>query len=224
VYEKRRFVNRHLARGLSDLTMVDAAGLVALVDAVDATVASGVAGCFAECGVWRGGASILAALRFRARGRPAPVWMFDSFEGLPPPGEIDGPAAAAWTRDTEGPSYHDNCTASEREVRDALARFDVEAHIVKGWFDETLPAERERLGPIALLRIDGDWYESVLCCLTNLYDQVSPGGRIILDDYYDWDGCVLAVHDFLASRKLPLPIVTAGSTAYFVKPVGDAQL
>jgi hypothetical protein len=217
-YEKNRFVSRQLARGLSDLTMVEPNGLVALVGAVDEVVARGVPGCFVECGVWRGGASILGALRFEARGRRLPVWMFDSFEGLPPPRDEDGPAAIAWARDTEGPSYHDNCTASEREARDAVARFGVEAHIVKGWFDQTLPAERERMGPIALLRIDGDWYDSVLCCLTNLYDQVSPGGWIVFDDYYDWDGCALAVYDFLATRRLPVRLVTSGPTVYFVKP------
>jgi hypothetical protein len=73
---------------------------------------------------------------------------------------------------------------------------------VKGWFDQTLPASRDRIGPIALLRIDGDWYASVRCCLDNLYDQVVDGGFVVLDDYYAWDGCTIAVHEFLGNHRL----------------------
>jgi O-methyltransferase len=210
-------MTRLMAGELADLTTVPGPGRIALISPVDEIVARQIGGAFVECGVWRGGASILAALRFRSHGQLRPIWLFDSFEGLPPPREIDGPAAAAWASDPHGSNYKDNFAADEGEVLDALARFDVDAHVVKGWFDDTLPVERDRLAPIALLRIDGDWYDSVLCCLTNLYDKVAPGGWVILDDYYYWDGCALAVHEFLARRKLPHRIVTAGPTAYFVK-------
>ena len=73
---------------------------------------------------------------------------------------------------------------------------------VKGWFDQTLPANRDRIGPIAILRIDGDWYSSVRCCLDNLYDQVVDGGFVILDDYYTFEGCAIALHEFLGERRL----------------------
>jgi O-methyltransferase len=55
-------------------------------------------------------------------------------------------------------------------------------------------------GGIALLRLDGDWYESTMACLDALYDRVVPGGLVIIDDYYTWDGCARAVHDFLSRR------------------------
>ena len=70
-----------------------------------------------------------------------------------------------------------------------------------GWFEKTLPGVRIDNG-IALLRLDADWYESTIACLENLYDQVVPGGIVIVDDYYTWDGCARAVHDFLAHRKV----------------------
>jgi len=73
---------------------------------------------------------------------------------------------------------------------------------VQGWFDQTLPVHRQHIGPIALLRVDGDWYASVRCCLENLYDQVVDGGLVVLDDYYAWDGCAIATHEFLGSRRL----------------------
>jgi O-methyltransferase len=69
----------------------------------------------------------------------------------------------------------------------------------KGFFKDTLPDFDP--GPIALLRLDADWYESTMECLTHLFDRVVPDGIIILDDYYTWDGCSRALHDFLSYRK-----------------------
>ena len=126
-------------------------------------------------------------------------------EGLPPPAPIDGPAAQRWADDVHGPDYHDNCRATIEEVTAQAARFGLEdrVEIVKGWFEKTLPGARDRIGPIALLRIDADWYESVRTCLHALFDLVVPGGFVVIDDYYDWDGCAVAVHEFLAERRLP---------------------
>ncbi len=88
---------------------------------------------------------------------------------------------------------------------------------VKGWFDKTLPATKDRVGAIAVLRIDADWHASVRCCLESLYDQVSPGGFVILDDYDAWDGCAIATHEFLAERKLSHRIAHDGGCAFFRK-------
>lgn len=153
-----------------------------------------------ECGTWKGGMScgLLAA----APGARA-FHFFDSFEGLPPAREIDGNRAIEWQRDTQGPQYLENNRADagafEALVRKA-ARADQEVNIHKGWFAETLPLfPRER--PIAVLCLDGDWYDSTMTCLENLFDHVLPGGIVIIDDYLDWDGCTRAVHDFLSARK-----------------------
>jgi hypothetical protein len=186
-------------------TMVPERSLVELAQQVSAILTLQVPGDFVECGVWRGGASFLMAELLRQAGvSDRRVWLFDSFEGLPPPTEPDGARALAYTGDRANPWYHDNCRASLEEVQGSvdalgLARW---TRLVKGWFEETLPLHRERIGPIALLRIDGDWYSSVRCCLDNLYDQVVDGGLVILDDYYAWDGCAVATHEFLGSRRL----------------------
>ena len=127
--------------------------------------------------------------------------MFDSFEGLPPAKEIDGPAALAWQADTKSAGYFDNCTASEQEARAAMALSRAKDYqIVKGWFRETLPRVNMP-EPIALLRMDGDWYESTKCILDNLAPSVARGGLIIVDDYYLWDGCTQAVNEAAAMRK-----------------------
>src|SRR5262249_38613244 len=91
-----------------------------------------------------------------------------------------------------------------------VARLTLEPYVecVKGWFDQSLPENRDRVGPIALLRLDCDWYASVRSCLDNLYDQVADGGFIVLDDYYSFEGCAIAAHEFLGERKLPHRIET----------------
>ena len=88
----------------------------------------------------------------------------------------------------------------------------------KGWFQDTLPQfEPER--PISVLRLDGDWYEPTVCILDNLFDRVMQGGLIMIDDYYDWDGCTRGVHHFLSKRKLTEHIRQSrnGGFAYILK-------
>ena len=133
------------------------------------------------------------------------MWLFDSFEGIQPPEEIDGPRAQAWAADTESAWHFDNLRVSVESVQHAAETLGVasQTKLVKGWFDATLPATRAQIGPISLLRIDADWHASVQCCLENLFDQVVEGGFVIFDDYYTYDGCAVAVHQFLGSRGLP---------------------
>jgi O-methyltransferase len=156
-----------------------------------------VEGCIVECGTWRGGmiAGIADVL-----GPARSYHLCDSFQGLPPAKEVDGPAARAWQADTSGGSYYNNCTASEEEARTAMAASGARNYTIhKGWFEDTLPKIPPE--PIALLRMDGDWYESTMCILENLSDRVVPGGLIIVDDYYAWDGCAIAVNEYAAKKK-----------------------
>ena len=190
---------------IKPFSMVQERSLVELARQVRAILALGIPGDFVECGVWRGGASFLMAELLREAGASdRRVWLFDSFEGLPPPADIDGATARAYPEQRSNPWYHDNCRASLEEVQASIAALGLGGwtKLVKGWFEKTLPAHKDRVGSIALLRIDGDWYASVRCCLENLYDQVVEGGLVVLDDYYSWDGCAIATHEFLGSRRL----------------------
>jgi hypothetical protein len=74
--------------------------------------------------------------------------------------------------------------------------------IHQGWFQETIPAAAPSIGPIALLRIDADWYASTKTSLDHLYNLVTSGGAVIIDDYGGYDGCKKAVDEFLTSRSL----------------------
>jgi len=160
--------------------------------------AVGLEGCVVECGVWRGGtaAGLLSVL-----GTSRKLYLFDSFEGLPPAQQIDGQRAIEYQKNTESPWYFENCYAPPSYVEKAMALAGASDYeIKKGLFYETLPQFLPSQ-PIAVLHLDADWYDSIFACLNHLYDCVAPGGVIIVDDYYTWDGCSRALHDYLSKRS-----------------------
>jgi hypothetical protein len=120
------------------------------------------------------------------------VWAFDSFEGLPAPGPSDG---------EESRGYAGACVGAEEKLLEGFTRFADASHLTvrKGWFEDTLPAAASEIGRIALLHVDGDWYESVKTCLECFYAKVSPGGYVIIDDYGTWVGARRATDQFRAS-------------------------
>jgi len=160
---------------------------------------SDIEGCVVECGVWKGGLSLALLLAQKIKyGRILrPVLLFDSFEGLPPADTVDGPAATQYQKTS------DNCEVEVAEVRSLLASFgfsEPDYFIYKGWFDQTIPPIITPEG-ICFLRLDGDWYGSTKVCLENLEPQLNTGGLLVIDDYYSWDGCSLAVHEHLFKVK-----------------------
>ena len=156
-----------------------------------------VAGDFIETGVWRGGACILARGILKAYGETGrTVWVADSFEGLPPPD------AKKYAADKGDKHYKNPVLAVGLEaVQDNFRRYnllDDQVKFLKGWFKDTLPGAP--IGPIAVLRLDGDMYESTMDALGALYAKVSDGGHVIVDDYHAVAGCRKAVHDFMAEH------------------------
>jgi O-methyltransferase len=170
-----------------------------------------------ECGTWQGG---MAAALIDLCGRHRQYCFFDSFQGLPPATEIDGQKAIAWQSDTSGSMYHDNCRSSIETFHDTIGRTGIDpqmVQVVEGFFEDSLPGFNSP--EIAVLRLDGDWYESTLICLRKFWDHVIPGGVILIDDYYFWDGCSRAVHDFLSERRATERIRQGfiGRVAYIIK-------
>lgn len=136
-----------------------------------------VPGDLIECGAWRGGACIFMRAVLAAYGvKDRTVWVSDSFEGLPPPKEDKYPEAHIW--------QGGEMAVSLEEVQNNFKKYgllDDQVKFLKGFFIDTLPkAPIERL---AVLRVDGDLYESVKQTLDYMYPKVSPGGYILLDDY-----------------------------------------
>jgi O-methyltransferase len=173
-----------------------------------------IPGSVVECGVWRGGMSAGIACLL---GNSRDYYLFDSFVGLPEVQSIDGPAAIAYQQNTSSPTYYDNCSAPAEFAQKAMNLVGANRYyLIPGFFDKTLP-EFNLEGNIALLRLDGDWYKSTIICLQYLFEKVAEGGLIIIDDYYTWDGCSRAVHDFLSSRSARERIRSLNSVAYIVK-------
>lgn len=184
-----------------------------------------VAGAIVECGVWRGGAAaVMGTVADRAKTNRK-LWLFDSFEGMPAASKEDvgedakllSKGAISGTLSSVGTNI-----ASVDEVKallfDNLGLKDDNITIVKGWFQDTLPLYRDRIGAIAILRIDGDWYESTKVCIESLYDNVVSAGYIIIDDYGFFPGCKKAVDDFLEHRRLKVQLIkTDYSRVYFKK-------
>lgn len=206
-------------------TMVHESGVEFTMRRALEVVTRSVPGALVECGVWRGGCSLAMLLAQRAAFGEVrrPVYMLDSFEGLPLAEDKDGQLALEWQQG-HSETFFDNCAATEEEVRAMLEGFgfrDGDFHLVKGWFEETLPALSRQIadGGISLLRLDGDWYKSTFVCLEHLEPLVSANGFVLIDDYYAWDGCARAVHDYLSDKDVPYRIKSLphNFAAYFVK-------
>jgi O-methyltransferase len=158
-----------------------------------------IPGDFIETGVWRGGACILLRAVLKAYGvTDRRVWLADSFAGLPPPDPERFPADRGDTLYT-----YSALAISLETVRENFARYgllDEQVVFLKGWFRDTLPTAQ--IAKIAILRLDGDLYESTIQPLSYLYDRVSTGGFVIVDDYHVFPNCRAAVTDFRQSRQI----------------------
>lgn len=161
-----------------------------------------IPGNFAECGVAAGGSTMLLALVIQKYSRtPRKVFAFDTFTGMPDPGEAD--TANGVPADDTGWGAG-TCAAPEEFVQAHCHRLGV-GNIVetrKGLFDDTLPVHRNEIGEIALLHMDADWYSSTMTILDNLFEQLNDNALIQIDDYGAWDGCKKAILDYSVQHDL----------------------
>jgi O-methyltransferase len=172
-----------------------------------------VPGDFIETGIWRGGACIYARAIFNAYGAENRiVWCADSFEGLPPPDEKSYPA----DKDDRHYCYKDLAISLE-EVRDNFKSYDLlgeNVKFLKGWFKDTLPAAP--INKLSILRLDGDMYESTMDGL-KLYDKLSIGGYVIVDDHNVIPACAKAISDFREARGITDTIIEIDGTGVYWK-------
>ncbi len=180
-----------------------------------------VEGSFVECGVWKGGSAAIMGLVLKRAGANRTLHLFDSFEGLPEPTSDDGARAAEISggRSSGALKSVGQCRSELPEVKEFLfSHFDLDPQTTAfhaGWFQETVPDLAGKMGPIAILRLDGDWYESTRVCLNYLYPLISPGGIIILDDYNAWEGCAKAANEFRSQLSITAPIEKIDNEAIF---------
>lgn len=189
-------------------TMIGMKRLNNLQFCVEEVLRRGVPGDLIETGVWRGGATILMRGILKAYGvKDRCVWVADSFEGLPPPDTEKYPADSKDIHHTFKP-----LAVSAEEVRanfEAYGLLDDQVCFLKGWFKDTLPAAP--IQQLAVVRLDGDMYESTMDGLTHLYPKLSAGGYLIVDDYGALAGCRTAVEDYRQTHRITEPIQSIGS-------------
>lgn len=175
-------------------TMIGLKRIENLQMCVESALRDGVPGDLVETGVWKGGATILMRALLLAHSDAARrVWVCDSFAGLPPPNTEKYPADSGDTHY----QHSDSLAISQERVQANFERFgllDERVRFLKGWFSETLPTAP--IEQIAVLRLDGDMYESTMDGLVNLYPKVSVGGYVIIDDYGYIASCKQAVDDY----------------------------
>jgi O-methyltransferase len=171
-------------------------------------------GAIIECGTWKGG---MSAALVEVGGPARKYYFFDSFEGLPSAEPIDGQSAIDYQADTSNPEYFDNCRASMDDIKAALSLTNCPASqitIIPGFFEQSFKGFEPP--QTAVLRLDADWYSSTILCLEKFWNHVLPGGLILIDDYYAWDGCARAVHEFLTTMRATERVQQGriGGTAY----------
>jgi O-methyltransferase len=193
-------------------TMVGTKRLDNIEACVSQALADGVPGDLIETGVWRGGASIfMRAILEAYEVEDRTVWVADSFQGLPPPDPERYPA-------DEGGNLHvyPELAVSLATVRTNFDRYgllDEQVQFLAGWFKDTLPdAPIERL---AVMRLDGDLYESTMDALIALYPRLSPGGFVIVDDYLAIEACRRAVDDFRQEQRIDDEILEVDWTCVY---------
>lgn len=193
-------------------TMVGEARLYSLYSLAKRVCLEKIPGNIVECGVAAGGSSaLLAAVAQKHSATARKVFSFDTFEGMPAASSLDlhrGQQAdeTGWGAGT--------CAAPVESLTTIARKLGVADSIrpVKGLFADTLPKNREDIGPIALLHVDGDWYSSTMDVFENIYDQVVAGGFIQVDDYGFWEGCKRAVTEFQQQRGLQFDLQVIDDT------------
>jgi len=184
-------------------TMVGRRRLDNIEYCVSEVLSEGIPGDLMETGVWRGGSVILMRAILKAYcDVERTVWVADSFRGLPPPDP------ARYPQDLDDRLFeHQELAISIEEVKANFERYgllDGQVRFLPGWFDDTLPnAPVDRL---AVLRLDGDMYQSTIVALDALYPRLSVGGFVIIDDYGAMASCRAAVADYRKAKDIDDPI------------------
>ena len=213
--------------GVRNFTMISPDRLFSLIEAVRYVHRYAIPGAIVECGVWRGGAVMAAALTLRQLGcSDRTLFLYDTFTGMTEPGErditVDGKTDAReiFRRTQTGSDSSDWCLAGLDEVKRNLATTGYDPGLfitVSGKVEDTLPATLPE--EIAILRLDTDWYESTRHEMIHLFPRLVPGGVLIIDDYNAWSGSRKAVDEYLDSANVPIFLTKVDNAIVGVKPL-----
>ena len=204
--DKNRILRAKLTWKLLPFTLGGSKALENAFDIISIIENDNIPGVLIECGVAEGGTAAMLALANKKVGKFIRTkYFFDSYEGLPEPTKedyIDG-KSGNFIR----PLPKGSCLGTLEQVTDlmhnTLGMTKDEVHLIKGWFQDTVPLYKDKIGnAIAVLRLDGDWYESTKIPLENFYDKLSFGGIVIIDDYFTCFGAKLATDEYMINNGI----------------------
>jgi O-methyltransferase len=207
-----------IIRQVTPYTLTTPARLFVLIEAVKYVINNSIEGDIAECGVWKGGsmmAAALALLRMNAPDRD--LYLYDTFKGMTQPSEEDvtirGDTAHeeySYRAENKAPEVHPYalksedkndlsswCYSSLEEVSKNMSSLGYprdRIFLVQGRVEDTIPHQMP--AHISILRLDTDFYESTKHELEHLFPRVSQGGVLIIDDYGHWLGQKKAVDEY----------------------------
>jgi hypothetical protein len=183
--------------------------IYALRRAVRYVAERGLTGAIVECGVWRGGSMMVVAQTLLDLSRPEyDLFLFDTFEGMPPPAAVDLDVAGVPAADLLSRAAPDASIWARSAIEETSAAIGglgyppARIHLVPGRVEDTIPGHAPEC--IVLLRLDTDWYESTRHELVHLFPRLVPGGVIIIDDYGHWQGARKATDEYLAEQGISL--------------------
>jgi O-methyltransferase len=193
-------------------TMTSIERMYALYSSTDYVLKNNIEGDFVECGVWRGGSAMLLAMMLNNRNiTNRKIHLFDTFEGMTAPSSFDFSfsgenATELLSKNTDESGKPAWCLADINDVKNNMQKTGFPSDnlvYVKGKVEDTLPLNKPT-APIALLRLDTDWYESTKHELNVLYPILTHNGILIIDDYGHWEGCRKAVDEYISENKVSI--------------------
>ncbi len=213
---------------VKDFTMISPDRIYSLIQAVRYVNRHNIEGAIVECGVYKGGGGVMAAMLTckQDRVKSREFFLYDTFSGMSRPtnadsvlnGTVNSRALERFEMRKTGEDSSDWCFASLDEVKENLAATSCESsriHYVQGKVEETIP---EKLpAKISVLHLDTDWYESTSHEMSHLFPLLSPGGVLIIDDYNYWSGSRQAVDEYFSSKDIQIFLMTIGESAIGVK-------
>jgi hypothetical protein len=200
-----------LAEKCFPFTMTSVERLYSVYKSIEYTLKNQIPGDYVECGVWKGGSSMMIALSLiKNNCTDKKIYLYDTYEGMTEPTEKDikytnRSAVQKFKQSINKEGGSDWCRSEIEEVKKNIYSTGYPKEnifFVKGKVEDTIP----EIIPenIALLRLDTDWYESTFHELTYLYPSLSPKGVLIIDDYGYWLGCRKAVDEYFTENKIPI--------------------
>lgn len=193
-----------------EMTLTSEERMFALYTATQYITKSNIPGDIVECGVWKGGSTMLAALTLLSlKNTKKSIYMYDTFSGMSKPSDVDidyeGTHSKKKWRSSQKENYNEWCFSSLEEVKENMLStgYPVDKlYFIEGKVESTIPKTIPQ--KISILRLDTDWYESTYHELQYLYPKLSKNGVLIIDDYGHWKGCRKAVDKYLEEKNINL--------------------